>query len=116
MTPDLDIDFEVRFRHRLRFTDDAFDESSRTLANVLESSEGRVARVQFWVDEQVANSNPDLKQRIQSYCSRHSKEFELVGNVQTLPGGEAVKNDVHIVERMLRCFIMLTLIGAAMSS
>lgn len=104
MTADTDIDFEVKFRHRLRFTDDVFADTCSTLASVLESSEGRAARVQFWIDEQVVNANPDLKQRIQSFCSRHADQFESIGNIQTVPGGEAVKNDVHIVERMLKVF------------
>jgi 3-dehydroquinate synthase len=27
----------------------------------------------------------------------------MPGNIQTVPGGEAVKNDIHIIERMLKC-------------
>lgn len=104
MTAETDIDFEVKFRHRLRFTKDVFEESCDTLASVLESSEGRSARVQFWVDEQVSEANPDLKQRIHSFCLRHADHFESLGNIQTVPGGEAVKNDVHVVERMLKVF------------
>lgn len=104
MTADTDIDFEVKFCHRLRFTHDVFESSCNTLASVLESSEGRPARVQFWLDEQVANANPDLKQKIHSFCARHSGQFEAIGNIQTVPGGETVKNDVHIVERMLKVF------------
>lgn len=104
MTADTDIDFEVKFRHRLRFTQDVFEDSCSALASVLESSEGRPARVQFWLDEQVLNANPNLKQRIHSFCARHAVQFESMGNIQTVPGGEAVKNDVHIVERMLKVF------------
>lgn len=104
MTADTDIDFEVKFRHRLRFTQDVFEDSCSALASVLESSEGRPARVQFWLDEQVLNANPNLKQRIHSFCARHAVQFESIGNIQTVPGGEAVKNDVHIVERMLKVF------------
>lgn len=104
MTNDTDIDFEVRFRHRLRFTEDVFDSGCSTLADVLESSEGRPARVQFWLDQQVSDANPDLKQRIQAFCQRHADRFELTGNLQTVDGGESVKNDVHLIERMLKVF------------
>lgn len=104
MTSDTDIDFEVKFRHRLKFTSDVFDESCGALASVLESSEGRPAQVQFWLDEQVLQANPALTERIHSFCVRHTSEFNLTGNIQTVPGGEAVKNDIHIVERMLKVF------------
>ena len=104
MTPDTDIDFEVKFRHRLRFTHDVFADSCTSLASVLESSEGRPARVQFWLDQEVVNANPNLKQRIHSFCLRHADQFESIGNIQTVPGGETVKNDVHLVERMLKVF------------
>lgn len=104
MTSDTDIDFEVKFRHRLKFTQDVFDDSCQSLASVLESSEGRSAEVQFWLDEHVLHANPDLKQRIHSFCARHTADFDATRNIQTVPGGEAVKNDIHIVERMLKVF------------
>lgn len=100
----VDIPFEVRFDHRLRFTQDVFGSDSETLLNLLASSEGSIPRVQFWVDEHVATANPDLKQRIQNFGSTNSARVQLSGNVQTVPGGEVVKNDIHVIERMLKCF------------
>ncbi len=74
------------------------------LADLLESSEGRIPRVQFWIDEHVANANPDLKQRLHAFARKNGERFQVVGNPQMVPGGEAVKNDVHILERMLKVF------------
>ena len=99
-----DVDFTVAFRHRLRFTHDVFGADSEVLVRLLESSEGRIPRVQFWLDEHVANANPDLRQRLHSIARRNTDKFQVVGNVQIVPGGEAVKNDVHILERMLKVF------------
>jgi 3-dehydroquinate synthase len=99
-----DISFPVRFQHRLRFTTDLFGADSHELLNLLESSESTVPRVQFWLDECVADANPELKHRIQRFCSNHRDHLSAAGNIQVLPGGEAVKNDIHIVERMLKCF------------
>ncbi|APZ93507.1 3-dehydroquinate synthase [Fuerstiella marisgermanici] len=98
------VPFVVKFQHRLRFTRDLFAADSETLLELLETSEGRVPRVQFWMDEHVANANPELKHRIRSFCQQHSEKVRVTGNIQILPGGEDVKNDIHIVERMLKCF------------
>lgn len=96
--------FSVRFVHRLRMTDDVFGVDQHVLSELIESSEGRIPRVQFWVDEHVVAAKPHLPQRIQAFCHQHASEMQLTGNIQFIPGGEVVKNDVHIIERMLKCF------------
>lgn len=100
----VDVDFSVAFRHRLRFTHDVLGTDSEVLVQLLESSEGRIPRVQFWLDEHVSNANPDLRQRLHSIARRNTDKFQVVGNPQIVPGGEAVKNDIHILERMLKVF------------
>ncbi len=99
-----DVDFAVAFRHRLRFTEDVLGSDSQILADLLESSESRIPRVQFWLDEHVADANPDLKQRLYAFARRHAERFQVIGNLQVVTGGEAVKNDVHLLERMLKVF------------
>lgn len=100
----VDVNFEIRCCHRLRFTEDVFGADGEVLADLLQASEGRNARVQFWIDEQVLDANPDLRQRIHRFGRRHRDRFDVIGNLQVVPGGEAVKNDVHIIERMLKVF------------
>ena len=39
-----------------------------------------------------------------SFAKAHADRIELAGNVQVVAGGEAVKNDIHILERMLKVF------------
>ena len=97
-----DVDFKVEFRHRLRFTRDVLGIDSDDFADLLQSSESRVPRVQFWLDEHVANANPDLRQRLHAFSRKYASRFQVIGNPQVVPGGEAVKNDVHILERMLK--------------
>lgn len=99
-----DVDFSVAFRHRLRFTQDFLGADSGVLADLLESSEGRIPKVQFWLDEHVSNANPDLRQRLHAFGRKNSDRIQVVGSPQIVPGGEAVKNDVHILERMLKVF------------
>ena len=97
-----DVDFSVAFRHRLRFTSDALGIDCDDFADLLQSSESRVPRVQFWLDEHVAIANPDLRQRLHAFSRKYTGRFQVIGNPQVVPGGEAVKNDIHILERMLK--------------
>lgn len=99
----IDIPFSVPFVHRLRFTEDVLGTDQDTLLNVLEPSGDQLPRVQFWLDECVADAVPGLRDRVDNFCQQYSDRFLTPGNIQTVPGGEVVKNDIHILERMLKC-------------
>jgi 3-dehydroquinate synthase len=102
-TSSTDVVFNVPFTHRLRFTRDLFQQDQQVLLDLIEPSGERPPQVQFWIDEHVRDANPHLKTRIQALANAHRDRFTLAGNVQVCPGGEAVKNDIHVVERMLKC-------------
>lgn len=97
-----DVPFQVPFVHRLRFTSDVLHQEAEVLLELLESSENGPPRVQFWVDENVARAVPTLGAQIESFCDRHRDRIQSVGNIQHVPGGELIKNDIHILERMLK--------------
>jgi 3-dehydroquinate synthase len=100
----VDVPFSVPFIHRLRFTHDVMGADRDVLAAVLEPSEGRPVKVQFWVDEQVIGAWPDLRQKLFALGESYPHRFRNTGHVQIVPGGEAVKNDIHLLERMLKVF------------
>lgn len=100
----VDVPFSVPFIHRLRFTHDVFGADRQVLAQVLEPSEGRVARTQFWLDANVATANPGLLGKIRRFAAGAGERLTLAGPVQMVPGGEALKNDIHVLERMLHEF------------
>ena len=102
-TDRIDISFTVPQTHRMRFTRDILAREHKVLADVLEPSADGKARVQFWLDEDVAAAHPEMKQRLLQFVTKH-EHVELAGNIQTIPGGEAIKNDIHILERMLKVF------------
>lgn len=102
--PQLDVDFAVRFRQRLRLTHDVLGTEQGVLADLLEASETQVPRVQFWLDEAVLTANPELKQQLAQFSRKYADRLTVVSNAQVVPGGEAVKNDVHIIERILKVF------------
>ncbi|MDH3584491.1 MAG: 3-dehydroquinate synthase [Phycisphaerae bacterium] len=98
----VDIPFSIPATHRLRFTQDILGTDQAVLLKLMEPSEGRTARVQFWVDQQLLEAQPDLRHRLHALVDAHPRRLVRAGNVQLVPGGEAVKNDIHIVERMLK--------------
>ncbi len=99
---DADIRFSVPAVMRLRFTNDVLDGDSDVLAGLLEPSGDAPARVQFWLDQNVRDARPDLIGRLEALVARHPGRLQQAGSVQIVPGGEAIKNDIHILERMLK--------------
>ncbi len=99
-----EVPFAPDFMHRLHFTDDVLGADGAVLRDVLEPSGDRPARVQFWLDQHVAEARPDLKGKLRAFARAHPGRVTLAGNVQMAPGGEAVKNDIHVLERMLKVF------------
>ncbi|MGY8732028.1 MAG: 3-dehydroquinate synthase, partial [Pirellulales bacterium] len=104
MSDQIDVEFVVPQTHRLRFTTDVFGEDRDVLAAVLESSDGQAVRVQFWVDQHVVDATPDLLDKINRFIDSNADRIKRVGSVQFVSGGEDVKNDVHVIERMLKVF------------
>ena len=103
-TGGVDAPFSVPFVHRLRFTHDIFGADQQVLADLLECADGQPARVQFWADSNVVEAHPDLRTKVQQFCAQRSSHLERVGNLQVVPGGEEIKNEIHILERMLKIF------------
>src|SRR5207302_7743702 len=94
-----DIAFHVPFVHRLRFTTDVLGDEQQVLLDVLERSGPNPARVQFWLDGHVAGVRPDLAARLTALAEAHPDRVVQAGDVQVVPGGEAIKNDIHLLER-----------------
>jgi 3-dehydroquinate synthase len=99
-----EVPFAPSFVHRLHFTGDLLGADQAVLRDVLEPSGERPAKVQFWVDGFVADAQPDLKSKLRAFARANADRVVMTGNVQIAPGGEAVKNDIHILERMLKVF------------
>lgn len=99
-----DANCRLHFVHRVRFVEDVFGEDHQVLADVLEASEGQPARVQFWVDANLMECWPELRAQIREFGQRHAGRMVRAGSVQIVPGGEQVKNDIHLLERILKVF------------
>lgn len=103
-TDGMDTAFAMPFVHRLRYTEDVFGDDRGVLAELLEPSGPAPARVQFWLDGQLAACDPGLAARIEAVACSQPSRFQPTGPVEVVPGGEAIKNDWRHVERILSAF------------
>ena len=99
-----DVSFSVPLVHRLRFTRDVLGDDRHVLAELLEPSGDRLARAQFWLDANVAEAQQGLADKIQRLGAEFAHRVVLAGPPQIVPGGEALKNDIHVLQRMLSEF------------
>ncbi|WP_145246962.1 3-dehydroquinate synthase [Aeoliella mucimassa] len=97
----IDVRFSVPLKHQIRFTRDVLGTEHHVLADLLEPSGDAPARVQFWVDAHVAEATPWLLDSLQQFVTRYADRLLLASDVQLVSGGEAIKNDVHLLQQML---------------
>jgi 3-dehydroquinate synthase len=100
----VDVPFTVPFVHRLRFTTDLLGAERDVLADVLEPSGRQPARVQLWMDGSVAAAHQELSAQLCDLIDSYPERFSRTGPVEIAPGGETIKNDIHILEQMLKVF------------
>jgi 3-dehydroquinate synthase len=85
--------------HRILFTREAFHVRNNAVRDLVTlHTPHKLPRVLVFVDEAVANANRDLIDDIVAYGEVHADAFTLADTPITLPGGEACKNDLRLVE------------------
>lgn len=85
--------------HRILFTREAFHARNNAVRDLVTLHKPhKLPRVLVFVDEAVANANRDLIDDIVAYGEVHADAFTLADTPITLPGGEACKNDLRLVE------------------
>lgn len=99
-----DIHFAVPQVHRLRCTGEVAAEDFHELLALLhparnEQGQPLPPRVLLWADAQVAQASGRVDEIARQLAQ--STAVELVGPVQTIPGGEAAKNSPAVIERLL---------------
>lgn len=100
----IDIPFHIPQVHRLRCTEDLFGRDAAVLRELLEPSGDCAARVQVWLDGDLARALPQLQARIEACLLARPDEICLVSPVETIVGGEACKNNPGIIDGLLERF------------
>jgi 3-dehydroquinate synthase len=92
---------EVRWRHRILFTDHAFAPANSLLRDLLtEAGDSGPARMLVVVDESLAHAQPALLPDIGAYCATHARGITLVREPLVIEGGERVKNSYFHVSQI----------------
>lgn len=94
--------FSVAYEYPVHFTHGVFGPGCDLLARVVgRLGEGRVHRVQVFVDDGVARAWPGLVEAVEACAARHPGMMRLVGRPGIVPGGEKAKNSRAAAERVM---------------
>jgi len=102
-----DIDFEVPFRHRVRFTENLAEQDTDVLLELLDSPSDIKPRVLIVVDDHLLEHSgrvPELISKLetnQDILLLDGGSTKHPGPAFALPGGETVKNSTEYVEQLL---------------
>jgi 3-dehydroquinate synthase len=93
-------DFPVTFTHGL------FRPKSRILVETLcRLDERRLHRAMVFIDGHVAAARPGLADEVKAYFASFPEQIELAADPQVVTGGEAIKNNLSLVEGFMRLML-----------
>jgi 3-dehydroquinate synthase len=94
--------FSVNYSYGVFFTQHLFELSNPYLRDFLadQASEGYIKKLLVIADEGVINKHPKLPEQIETYCAIING-YQLAAPVMVIPGGEAVKNDEPLFDRLV---------------
>lgn len=92
--------FSVNYHYDVYFTKGLFKVDNPIFSNVLEKQASGPAKVLVIMDEQISESNPYLCQQIKEYAKHHHTTMQLCEDPLLVPGGEAIKNDMNLINTM----------------
>ena len=98
----------VNWEFPVVFTRDLFALENPVLAQTAgRLNEARRHRAIVYVDSRILERDPSLSARIVAYFEANAATLELAGEVQSVPGGEACKNDLRYAESVMRQLLTL---------
>ena len=94
-------EFSVPFRFPVCFTRALFHPDNPLFQQTLSLLEPtKCHRFVVFVDEGLAEAQPSLNSDIKRYAAANAGKLELLCEPVLMPGGEAIKSDMHFVEKM----------------
>lgn len=96
-------EFSVRYDYAVYFTEHLFARDNPVFSQALTRREpNKRHRFVVFVDANVAASWPALVHDIAGHAEAYGDSMQLLGRPEVVPGGEQVKNDPALVERLHR--------------
>lgn len=93
----------VPFRYSVYFTENMFRGDNPVFADALATLEpDKRHRLVIFIDEGVAIARPRLVEDVERYIRGHADRLQLAALPEVIRGGEGVKNDPALVERLQR--------------
>lgn len=94
-------EFSVRYDYPVYFTEHLFSQDNPVFAQALSRKEpAKRHRFVAFLDANVAASWPALVHDINGYAETHGESLQLAARPETIPGGEQVKNDPALLQRL----------------
>ena len=92
--------FDVTYRHQVRFTEQVFSPGNLTLRDTLaDEKTDRTHKALVVMDEALCRAQPGFAEHVKVYFDRHSDRLNLVCNPMQFEGGERTKNSYfHVSE------------------
>lgn len=99
-------EFSVPFRFPVCFTRSLFHPDNPLLQQTMSLLEPtRCHRFVVFLDEGLVEAQPSLISDIKRYAATSAGKLELLCDPVTMPGGEAIKSDMHFVEKMQKVIV-----------
>ncbi|MFO7820460.1 MAG: 3-dehydroquinate synthase [Lentisphaeria bacterium] len=92
----------VPFNYSVYFSDDLFSPANKLLVNLMAASVKTPARFLAFIDEGLAECQPDLIEKVEKYAAQSGGKITLAGPPLLLPGGEAAKNSFGVPLKVIR--------------
>lgn len=97
----LSMDFRVNFQYPVEFTYKLFSIQNHTLKNILKNKNSSRTKFIVVADENVLRHHPSLASQIIQYAGQYQNELEYCGDIISVQGGEASKNQHDYIEIIL---------------
>lgn len=98
--PNIEQSISIPYQLRVLFTEEAFAIENPILRNLLCSKEsGARRKAIIYLDEGVAQANPQLVPQIEAYFRHHQEILNLRG-IHLLPAGEPIKNNTEYLKEI----------------
>jgi 3-dehydroquinate synthase len=92
----------VRFTYNVFFTEKLFNPTNSLLADFLtQQADETKKKLLFVIDSGVADTHPTLQADINAYFTQHLDLVEFIPDLLLIPGGEAAKNDLALVDQLV---------------